>query len=53
MVDFWIKFWSAFFFISIGVFTILSVVTAIGGFFNIFALFKTLVSEHKENPQEE
>ncbi len=46
MVDFWIKFWSVFFFLSLGVFFVLAVVVTVGGFFNILSLFATLVKEH-------
>jgi len=39
----WVKIWSFFFFLSLGVFTCLSIVTTIGGFFNIRSLFKDLL----------
>ncbi|MHC4326124.1 MAG: hypothetical protein ACYSUX_17780 [Planctomycetota bacterium] len=38
----WIKIWTFFFFLSLAVFTCLSVVVTIGGFFNIRSLFKDL-----------
>jgi hypothetical protein len=38
----WESFWSFFFFLSLGLFTCLSIVVAIGGFFNIRSLFKDL-----------
>jgi hypothetical protein len=48
----WIKIWTFFFFLSLGIFTCLSIVVAIGGFFNIRSLFKDLMAarqkqEHK------
>ena len=38
----WQSFWSFFFFLSLGVFTCLSVVVSIGGFFDIRSLFRGL-----------
>jgi hypothetical protein len=38
----WIKIWTFFFFLSLGIFTLLSIVVTIGGFFNIRSLFKDL-----------
>jgi len=38
----WIKIWTFFFFLSLGLFACLSVVVTIGGFFNIRSLFKDL-----------
>ncbi len=46
----WVKFWSFFFFLSLGAFACLSIVTTIGGFFNIRSLFKDL-SEAKARAQ--
>ena len=46
----WEKFWSFFFFLSLGLFTCLSIVVTIGGFFDIRSLFKDL-SEAKERSQ--
>ncbi|MGB2806361.1 MAG: hypothetical protein WBC22_01365 [Sedimentisphaerales bacterium] len=43
-MDFWIKFWSFFFFASIGIFAVLAVVVTIGGFYNIRSLFKSLTN---------
>jgi len=43
-MDFWINFWSFFFFASIAVFAVLAVVVTIGGFYNIRSLFKSLTS---------
>ncbi len=47
----WIKIWSFFFFLSLGLFTCLSIVTTIGGFFNIRSLFKDL-SEAKQKAED-
>ena len=41
-MNFWINFWSIFFFASLAVFAGLAVVVTIGGFFNIRSLFKSL-----------
>jgi uncharacterized protein YpmS len=41
-MNFWIQFWSWFFFISLALFVILAVVVLVGGFLNIRALFKSL-----------
>jgi uncharacterized protein YpmS len=41
-MNFWIQFWSWFFFISLALFIILAVVVLVGGFLNIRALFKSL-----------
>lgn len=38
----WVKIWTFFFFLSLGLFTALAVIVAIGGFFNIRSLFKDL-----------
>ena len=38
----WLKIWSFFFFLSLGLFAALTVAVAIGGFFNIRSLFKDL-----------
>jgi hypothetical protein len=43
-MDFWIKFWSFFFFASLGIFAVLAVVVTIGGFYNIRSLFKSLTN---------
>ncbi|MHC4124546.1 MAG: hypothetical protein ACYSSI_13300 [Planctomycetota bacterium] len=47
-MDFWIKFWSFFLFLSLAIFAVLAVVVTIGGFFNIRSLFKSLSAEHKD-----
>jgi uncharacterized protein YpmS len=41
-MNFWIQFWSWFFFISLALFCILEVVVLVGGFLNIRSLFKSL-----------
>ncbi len=41
-MEFWIRFWTVFFFGSLVLFGGLAVVTVIGGFFNIRSLFKSL-----------
>ena len=41
-MQFWIDFWAFFFFASLVFFTALVVVVAIGGFFDIRSLFKSL-----------
>ena len=43
-MNFWISFWTIFFFIAIVVFTALAVAVTIGGFFNIRSLFRNLTS---------
>ena len=43
-MNFWINFWSIFFFASLVVFAGLAVVVTIGGFFNIRSLFKSLTN---------
>ena len=47
-MDFWIKFWSFFFFLSLTIFAVLAVTVTIGGFFDIRSLFKNLSAEHKD-----
>ena len=44
----WVKFWSFFFFLSLAVFTCLSIVVTIGGFFNIRSLFKDLLAAKQD-----
>ncbi len=41
-MNFWIKFWSFFFFVSLAIFAVLAVIVTIGGFYNIRSLFKSL-----------
>ena len=47
----WVKIWTSFFFLSLGVFICLSIVVTIGGFFNIRSLFKDL-SEAKAQAEQ-
>ena len=47
-MDFWIKFWTFFFFLSLSIFACLAVVVTIGGFFNIRSLFKSLTAQHEQ-----
>ncbi len=46
-MNFWIDFWTIFFYVSLSIFAGLAVVVSIGGFFNIRSLFKSL-SERRE-----
>jgi hypothetical protein len=43
-MNFWIDFWSFFFFASLAIFAVLAVVVTIGGFYNIRSLFKNLTN---------
>ena len=52
-MNFWINFWTVFFFLSLAIFAGLAVVVAIGGFFDIKALFKSLTEEAKELKEKE
>jgi hypothetical protein len=45
----WIKIWTFFFFLSLGLFTCLSILVAIGGFFNIRSLFKDLLAARQKS----
>ena len=47
-MNFWIDFWSWFFFLSLAVFALLAVVVSIGGFFDIISLFKTLTMQRDQ-----
>jgi len=47
----WIKIWTFFFFLSLGIFTLLSIVVTIGGFFNIRSLFKDLSAAKQKAEQ--
>ena len=49
-MNFWINFWTGFFFVSLALFAGLAIVVTIGGFFNIRSLFENLTgrSEHPE-----
>lgn len=50
-MNFWIYFWTGFFFVSLVLFAGLAVVVTIGGFFNIRSLFKSL-TERSEQSEE-
>ncbi|MCK5269407.1 MAG: hypothetical protein KAJ46_01430 [Sedimentisphaerales bacterium] len=53
-MDFWVTFWSVFFFVSLVVFAGLAVSVTIGGYFNIRSMFRQLSSQHAqqaENPE--
>jgi len=47
-MNFWIDFWSWFFFLSLAIFAVLAVVVSIGGFFDILSLFKTLTMQRDQ-----
>ncbi len=51
-MDFWVTFWSIFFFLSVAIFIGLSITIAIGGFFDIKSLIKSL-KEAKDKALEE
>lgn len=48
-MNFWIDFWTFFFFASLVVFTGVAIVVSIGGFFDVRSLFKSLSkpAEHR------
>ena len=48
-MNFWINFWSVFFFASLAIFAVLAVVVTIGGFFNIRSLFKSLTNRAEQD----
>jgi hypothetical protein len=43
-MNFWIDFWTVFFFASLAVFAGVAIVVSIGGFFDVRSLFKSLSS---------
>ena len=47
-MEFWISFWTAVLVISLAIFAILSIVVAIGAFFDIRFLFKSLDGQSKQ-----
>ena len=51
-MDFWADFWAVVAALSLGIFAILAVVVAIGGFFDVKAMFKNLDSQHAEQNHE-
>lgn len=52
-MEFWVKFWTVFFIISLVIFAGLAVAVTIGGFFNIRSLFKSLEEEHTYRKDQE
>ena len=44
-MNFWINFWKYLLFGGLGLFAILAVLVAIGGFFDVLSLFKSLKSQ--------
>ena len=44
-MEFWIKFWSFFFFASLALFAGLAVVVSIGGFFDIRSMFRSMAEK--------
>ncbi len=50
-MDFWINFWTFFFFASLVLFAVLAVVVTIGGFFNIRSLFKSLTKRAEQQDE--
>lgn len=51
-MQFWIDFWTFFFFASLAVFATLAVVVSIGGFFNIRTLFRGLRDRTDHRPDD-
>ena len=52
-MEFWIKFWTYFFIVSIVLFSGLAVVVAIGGFFNIRTMFKDMAKRNSQIDEQE
>ncbi len=52
-MQFWINFWSIFFFASLVIFAALAVTVTIGGFFNIRSLLKNLKKAHKQSQKKQ
>jgi hypothetical protein len=50
-MNFWINFWSWFFFLSLAVFAALVAVVLVRGFFDVFSLFKTLTKQRDQQEQ--
>jgi hypothetical protein len=50
-MNFWIDFWSWFFFLSLALFAMLVVVVSIGGFFDVLSLLKTL-ARHRDRQEQ-
>jgi len=54
-MNFWITFWTIFFFASLSIFSVMAVIVAIGGYYNIRSLFKLLLAGAQQadnNPDE-
>lgn len=51
-MTFWLWFWTVVLVAGIGVFAVLAVVVAIGGFFDIRSLFKSIESQHHAHEAE-
>jgi len=49
-MNFWINFWTIFFFASIILFAVVVIVVSIGGFFNIRSLLKDLTNRLNQPP---
>lgn len=47
-MNFWIYFWSIVFGVGLTIFAGLSITVAIGGFYDIRSLFKSLNSQHRQ-----
>ena len=50
-MQFWIDFWSWFFFVSLALFAALALIVSVGGFFDVLSLFKKLTA-HARQQQE-
>jgi hypothetical protein len=51
-MNFWINFWSFFFFLSLAIFAVLTITVTIGGFLDIRSLFKSLKAQHEKQGSE-
>ncbi len=47
-MEFWTMFWAALLAVALTIFAVLAVVVAIGGFFNVKALLRTIDRKHAE-----
>lgn len=45
-MDFWINFWLVILVAAVGMFAVLAIVVAIGGFKNLLALFRSIDAQH-------
>jgi hypothetical protein len=50
-MQFWISFWTAVLIAAVAIFTGLAVVVAIGGFFDVKAMFRTILTHHAEEDE--